>query len=167
MMRKLISITFLLALTVFTVVAQQKTDFSGTWKLNVAKSDFGALPAPEGRTDVITHKDPSLIDAVTAATAEGKQEYTAKYTTDGKEAVNMIGPREIKSTIKWDGSSVVFMSKFQYGDADVVGENKWTLSADGKTLTMSIHYTSSMGETDQTLVYEKQDSGAAVPAKTP
>jgi hypothetical protein len=72
MIRKLLSITFLLTLTAFTVVAQQKTDFSGTWKLNIAKSDFGPLPAPASRTDVVTHKDNSLSDKVTQESAEGK-----------------------------------------------------------------------------------------------
>ena len=41
MIRKVISLTFLLALTAVSVFAQ-KTDYSGTWKMNVAKSDFGA-----------------------------------------------------------------------------------------------------------------------------
>ena len=165
MLRKLLSITFLLAVTLITVVAQQKPDFSGTWKLNVAKSEFGMLPGPTSRTDVITHKDPSLSDSVTLENAEGKQQYVANYTTDGKEAVNKIGPREIKSTLKWVGSNLAVSSKLVYNDADVTGESTWALSADGKTLTISVHYTSPMGETDQKLVFEKQESGAAAPAK--
>jgi len=40
MLRKLLSIAFLLALPLTAIVAQQKPDFSGTWKLNVAKSEF-------------------------------------------------------------------------------------------------------------------------------
>ena len=160
MIRKLLSITFLLALPLVTVVAQQKPDFSGTWKLNLAKSEFGVLPPPESRTEVITHKDPTLADAVTQEGAEGKQQYTANYTTDGKEVVNMIGPREVRATIKWVGNSLAMTAKFQYEGADVVGDNTWTLSADGKTLTMSIHYSSSIGEADQKFVYDKQEAGA-------
>jgi hypothetical protein len=33
---------------------------------------------------------------------------------------------------------------------------KWTLSADGKTLTIESHFSSSMGEGDQKQVLEKQ-----------
>ena len=168
MIRKLLSITFLLAMPIFTVVAQQKPDFSGTWKLNVAKSEFGVLPPLESRTDVITHKDPSLSDSVTQEGAEGKQQYTTNYTTDGKEVVNQIGPREFKTTVKWVGSSLTLTSKFVYEGADVVGESTWTLSSDGKTLTVNIHYASSLGEVDQKFVYEKQDGGAsATPATKP
>ena len=166
MICKLISIAFLIALSVVSVLAQQKTDFSGTWKLNVAKSEFGILPPPESRTDVITHKEPVLSDSVTLSGAEGKQQFVAKYTTDGKDAVNMIGPLEVKSTIKWVGNSLAMTSKFVYEGTDVVGESNWSLSADGKTLTVSTHYASSLGEIDQKFVFEKQESDAA-PATKP
>ena len=168
MIRKLLSIAFVLALPLITAVAQQKPDFSGTWKLNVAKSEFGALPGPKSRVDVITHKDPSLSVNVTQEGADGRLQYTANYTTDGKEAVNQIGPREVKSTLKWAGSNLLMTSKLVYNDVDVTGELTWALSADGKTRTVSIHYASAMGETDQKLIFEKQESGAAAaPAKTP
>jgi hypothetical protein len=163
MIRKLLAITFLIALPLVSAFAQ-KPDFSGTWKLNVAKTDFGVLPGPTSRTDVITHKDPSLSDSVTAEGAQGKQEYTVSYTTDGKEAVNKIGPREIKSTLKWAGSNLVISSKFLYNDAEVTSEATWALSPDGKTMTVNAHFTSTMGEADQKFVYEKQEGGAT-PAK--
>jgi hypothetical protein len=168
MIRKLLSIAFLIALPAAAAFAQQKPDFSGTWKLNVAKSDFGVLGGPDSRTDVITHKEPSLTDDVTSEGAQGKQQYTVKYTTDGKEATNQVGPREIKSTLKWDGSNLVISSKFMYNDAEVLGQATWALSADGKTLTINVHYTSSLGDADQKVTLEKQESAPpAVPAKTP
>ena len=166
MIRKLIFLTVLVAFATVTGLAQQKPDFSGTWKLNVAKSDFGPLPPPESRTDVITHKEPSITDEVSAAGAQGKQQYTAKYTTDGKEVTNQIATREVKSILKWKGSNLVINSTLVYEGSDVKGVGTWSLSADGKTLTISAHYTSAMGEADQKLIFEKQESAAA-PAKTP
>jgi hypothetical protein len=163
MIRKLLFMTVLVGLSLVSVSAQQKPDFSGTWKLNVAKSDFGILGGPTSRTDVITHKDPSLAVSGTAEGPQGKQEVSLNYTIDGKEAVNKIGDREIKSTLKWAGSNLVINSKFIYNDADVVGEENWTLSADGKTLTIARHFSSSLGEADQKFVLEKQE--AAAPAK--
>ncbi|MCM3872718.1 MAG: hypothetical protein ND895_18710 [Pyrinomonadaceae bacterium] len=166
MIRKLVSITFLIALPLVSVFSQQKPDFSGTWKLNVAKSDYGQLPGPDSRTDVITHKDPSLSNSVTAEGAQGKQAYTVSYTTDGKEVVNNIGPREVKSTLKWVGSDLKVSSKFDYNGAPVTSEATWSLSADGKTLTINVHFTSAMGEADQKIIFEKQEaSPAAAPAK--
>ena len=168
MIRRLLSITFLLALPIATVFAQQKPDFSGTWILNGSQSDFGILGGPNRRTDVIIHKGLSLSDSITADGVQGKQEFKFNYTTNGKEAVNKIGDREIKSTLKWAGSSLVINSKFIYNDADVVGEDNWTLSADGKTLTITRHFSSSLGEADQKFVLEKQESPApavSTPAK--
>jgi hypothetical protein len=168
MIRKLLSITFLIALPVASAFAQQKPDLTGTWKLNVAKSEFGALPGPESRTDVITHKDPALSNSVTVTNAQGKQEYTLNYTTDGKEVLNKIGERELRSTLKWAGSDLASTAKTTYNGMDVTAEGTWVLAADGKTLTISVHYASAMGETDQKLIFEKQESApAAVPAKTP
>ena len=166
MIRRLLCITFLIALPLVSAFAQQKPDFSGTWKLNVAKSEFGMLPGPTSRTDVITHKDPSVLDSVTAESAQGKQEYTISYTTDGKEVVNKVGAREIKSTLKWAGSNLVISSKFLYNEAEVTSEANWALSPDGKTLTVNVHFVSPMGEADQKFVFEKQEGGAAAtPAK--
>jgi hypothetical protein len=166
MIRKLVLISILTALPLLSALGQQKPDFSGTWKLNVAKSDFGQLGGPTGRTDVITHKEPSISNNVTVETAEGKQEYTVNYTTDGKEATNKIGPREVKSTLKWVGSELKINAKFLYNEMDVTAEYTWSLSPDGKTLTISAHFTSSMGDADQKFVFEKQEGGAApAPAK--
>jgi hypothetical protein len=52
-------------------------------------------------------------------------------------------------------------------DADVDVVATWILSADGKTLTISVHLTSAMGEADQKLTLEKQDGAAAAPATKP
>jgi hypothetical protein len=165
MIRKTVLITFLVALPLMSVFAQQKTDFSGTWKLNVAKSEFGMLGGPTSRTDVITHKDPSLLDSVTAEGPQGKVQYSTSYTTDGKEAVNKVGEREVKSTLKWVGSDLVFSSKLTYNDMPVTGGSTWALSPDGKTLTVTAHYTSAMGDADQKFIFEKQEAAAATPAK--
>ncbi|HEY6392112.1 MAG TPA: hypothetical protein VIX89_12585 [Bryobacteraceae bacterium] len=166
--------TLVAALTVTafaaSLAAQSKPNFSGTWKLNVSKSEFGPLPSPDSRTDVIEHNDPVLKVSTSAESAQGKQNFNVTYTTDGKEVVNKQGPREIKSTVVWDGSNLVVNSKFSFNDQDVTIKNVWTLSADGKTLTQNAHLAAQMGEVDQKMVYEKQEGGAVtatVPAAKP
>jgi hypothetical protein len=167
MIRKLLSITFLLALPLVTVVAQQKPDFSGTWKLNVSKSDYGVLPGPTSRTDVITHKEPSISNHVTSESDQGKLDYTLTYSTDGKETTNTVGERVAKSTAKWEGNNLIINSKLKVGDADIDVVATWVLSADGKTLTLNVHLSSAMGEADQKIVFERQDSAPAAPATKP
>ena len=149
-----------------TLAAQNKPNFTGTWKLNVSKSDFGPLPGPTSRTDVIEHSDPALKVSSAVENAQGKQSNTSTYTTDGKEIVNKMGPREIKSTVTWEADKLVVNSKFSFNDNDVTVKSVWTLSADGKTLTQNAHLAAQMGEADQTMVFEKQD-GSAATAATP
>jgi hypothetical protein len=169
MLRRAMIATLAVAALAVSVSAQSKPDMSGTWKLNVAKSDFGPLPPPDSRTDIFTQTDAGLKDAVSESGAQGKQEYTANYTFDGKEVVNTAGPFEIKSTAKWDGPLLAIASKLKFQDQDVEVKAVWTLSADGKTLTNDTHFTSAMGEADQKLIYDKAgDASASVapPAAT-
>jgi hypothetical protein len=134
-----------------------KTNYSGTWKMNVAKSDFGPLPPSSGRTDIITHNDPVLKDAVSDDGAQGKQEYTLSLTTDGKEATNNAGGMEAKSTASCEGANLIVGTKLNFQGTDVTIRTVWVLSADGKTLTQSAHLVAgALGETDQTFIFEKQ-----------
>ena len=160
------SIASAFAVLVFTasLAAQSKPNFSGTWKLNVAKSDFGVLPPSNGRTDIIDHQDPNLKDTVSDDAAQGQQNYTLAMTTDGKEAINKPGGLEMKNVATWDASNLLVNTKLQFQGSDVTIKTSWALSADGKTLTESAHFESQMGETDQKLIFEKQEGVATAVA---
>ncbi len=81
------------------VPAQAKTDFSGTWKINPGKSDFGPMPAPGGITERIAHHDPDLKASIASTGGpQGDMSYDVNYTTDGKECTNSVGGNEFKST---------------------------------------------------------------------
>lgn len=164
MIRRLLSVTFLLALPIACVFAQQKPDFSGTWKLNLAKSDFGLLGGPTSRTDVISHKGASLSSSTVADSVQGKQEYKINYTTDGKEAVNKLGPYEVKSILKWAGGNLVISSRFIFNNVNITSEATWTLSPDGKTLTVNTDFKGALGDSSQKLVFEKQEVAAPTAA---
>jgi hypothetical protein len=137
--------------------AQAKTDFSGTWKLNSGKSDFGQMPAPDSITQKITHADPSLkANVASTGGMQGDMTYELSYTTDGKECVNHIGEGELKSTLKWDGDDLVVDSKGAFGGTEFTAKARWNLSSDGKTLTVTQHFSSAMGEGDVKEVFDKQ-----------
>jgi len=140
----------------FAASLAAKPNFSGTWVLDVSKSDFGLLPGPSSRTDVIEHNDPMLKDSVTQEGAQGAQNLTLNYTTDGKEATNEQGPMSVKSTLAWEGDNLVVNSKTNLQGNDITIRQVWTLSPDGKTLTLNAHLTAAaLGETDQKLVFAK------------
>lgn len=160
MSRHAIVSAFIVLALAASVSAQSKPNFSGTWKLNVAKSDFGVLPPSNGRTDIIDHQDPNLKDTVSDDAAQGQQNYTLSMTTDGKEAINKPGGLEMKNVATWDASNLMVNTKLQFQGSDVTIKTSWALSADGKTLTESAHFESQMGETDQKLIFEKQEGAA-------
>jgi hypothetical protein len=136
--------------------AQAKPNFSGTWKVNTAKSDFGAMPAPDTRTDKITHEDPDLKLHVAQSSQMGEMNYDAVYTTDGKECTNSVNGNVFKSTLKWEGDELALDTKGSFNGNEFTAKDRWTLSEDGKTMTVQRHLASAMGETDQKVVFEKQ-----------
>jgi hypothetical protein len=138
------------------VQASAKPNFSGTWKLNVSKSEFGPMPAPDSRTDKITHEDPTLKDTVSQTGQMGDTTADITYSTDGKETTNSIRGNEIKSTAKWDGDILVIDSKGAFNGQDVTLNDHWSLSEDGKTLTITRHASTPIGDADQKVVLEKQ-----------
>lgn len=145
----------LVTLSVGTLFAQSKPNFSGEWKMVPAKSDFGMMPAPTTAVQKITHNDPELKVVNTQTGDQGTFTTESTYTTDGKECVNKGRMGDVKSTLKWDGNALVIDSKLDFQGTEVAITNRWTLSEDGKTLTMNMHFASGMGEGDAKIVYEK------------
>ena len=133
-----------------------KPNFTGDWKLNTAKSDFGQFPAPSSMTQKATHDDPALKVATKMATENGDLEFESVYSTDGKETTNTFGPGSMKSVAKWEGDTLTVQTKGQFGDSEITIQDKWEASADGKTVTIHRHFASSQGESDQKLVFDKQ-----------
>ena len=136
--------------------AQSQTDFSGNWKLNLGKSEYGMLPPPESRSDKIEQTKEGISDSVSAVNQQGKMDYVIKFTTDGKENAVTAGGRNVKITAVWDGPALVVTQKLDFQGQEVVAKAKWTLSDDKSTLTQTVHLTSPMGEMDQKVVFEKQ-----------
>lgn len=147
--------------------AQAKPDFSGTWKLNVMKSDFGPVPGPSAQTDVIQQSGQTLKINVSAEGDQGKMQYTEALTTDGKEVaiapdspVAHPAPEVTLQTVSatWDGATLNVSQKLTYGGDPVTGVSHYTLSADGKVLTVASDYQSPEGGASRTFVFDKQDA---------
>lgn len=76
-------VAVLVALVLAGVQPAAKPDFSGDWKMNSAKSDFGAVPGPSLMTRKITHAEPALTIVEEQRSDLGNQLATRKYVTDG------------------------------------------------------------------------------------
>ena len=144
--------------------AQDHPNFTGTWKLNITKSDPGGF-GPTARTDVITQDGATLTDKVTSSARTGDSNYTAVFTINGTKitvppdspqaTIGMLTVEDV--TASWNGASlVVVVNANVRGQVELTSKDTYTLSADGKTLTIAGHASTQMGDLDSTLVFDKQ-----------
>jgi hypothetical protein len=101
----------------------------------------------------ILHEDPMLKMTIVQANDEGERTLEQVYRTDGTESVNKVGSREVKSIAKWDGEVLVISSE---GD-DLAQSERWTLSEDGKVLTLVNRIKSPRGNFEVTVVMDKEE----------
>ena len=143
-----------IALAAGPATAQQKPNFSGDWKINQTKSNFGGVPAPDTFTRKIVHAEPSIAIDEEQATPIGLQQSQRKMTTDGKDSFFSVSGADVKANAKWDGSTLVVVTNVEV--ASIVYNDRMSLSPDGKTLTSTVRLDTPQGSVDVVVVFEKQ-----------
>jgi hypothetical protein len=151
-MKKCFTVVAALAMTLLAAPSQAAPNLTGVWKLNLSKSDYGPVPQPEAMTRTINHNDPSLQVSTYQKGAQGEATTELKYSTDGKPAEN----KGSKGSAKWDGEKLVVDSVRDMQGSELKFHEVWSLSADGKIMTILNHITAPQGEFDLTLVFDKQ-----------
>ena len=165
MTARFLSTAALLAFATAPALAQAKPDFSGSWKLNVEKSDpMGGGGGGGGgggmMRDAVTTITQTATE-LTVVTKFGENSRTATYKLDGSESVNpgMRGG-ETKSKAKWDGATLVLEHVRNMsgpnGDMQMTSKEVRSLSADGKTMTVVTTSQGPNGEMTRKMVYDKQ-----------
>ena len=159
--------------TVAVASAQPKTNFAGTWALDKSKSQ--GLDQRMQNLDVtwtITQDDSKISveskvtggDAPAGGGGGGRGMGGPRtYALDGKEVTTdaggqMGGTNTTKA--KWSGSTLELSSvragNFNGNDFKATTDDKMSLSADGKTMSVVRHSESPRGTTDSTMVFNKQ-----------
>jgi hypothetical protein len=134
--------------------AADKPNYSGEWKLNLTKSNFGQFPPPGSIVRKIQHKDPALSIVEDQAAGGAQSTTTRKITTDGKIATQELNGVAAACSAVWDGADIVATTAL-----DSVGlkfTDRMSVSSDGKTLTSKVHIASPQGEGDLTIVFDRQ-----------
>ena len=79
------------------------------------------------------------------------------YTIGGKEEIKKTDDGIIHAvSVKWEGTTLVFLRTEQEGANTTSTREVWSLSENGKTLTATRHITSWRGTKDEETVYERQ-----------
>lgn len=120
-----------------TLCFAQKTDFSGSWTLNKAKSDFGSLPEqmiPDASTRVITNSAAEMKMKGTERSSRGERTMELAFKLDGSPSVNSQRGADVTTNATWDGDAVVMKSKIDVGGTALDMEERYSLSADRQML---------------------------------
>ena len=150
-MKKLI-----LAAAVLAASAAAAPNLTGDWKLNLQKSQYGPIPAPIEVTRKIKLEGINLAMSTVQKTTQRDSTSELKYTTDGKLCVNPVTNGDAKGTAHWDGDALIIESSQQNGPQELKSREVWTLSADGKTLTIQTHLTLPQGGVNVKQVFDRQ-----------
>ncbi len=132
-------------------------DYSGTWELDPAKSDFGPQPAPARMVMRVRHAGTSLqiIGEVGTATAERRD--SVVYALGGPAVAHEIanvGPSLTSAAV--EGGQIVTRSTIRMQGAEIPVSSRWALAPDGRVLTVYRNVTTSMGELAMQLVFNKK-----------
>ena len=133
----------------------EKPNFSGTWKLNAGRSDFGKMPVPQKLERVITHSEPKLTVQSVTSSPQGELRSASTYMTNDTESVNTVRGTQVKSVVSWVGPTLVVRSTRQVQGVEILAVEHWSLSVDGKVLTVINKISSPAGVVEATTVMDR------------
>lgn len=116
--------------------ADEKPSLSGHWEVELERS---TQRGPETRriTIDLDHREESLIQDVRAEEANGEEERAIfSYRIDG-ETENLIGGSSAVSRANWEGPELVIENRRTRAGSEFRFKDHWSLSEDGRTLTMT------------------------------
>lgn len=133
-----------------------RPNFSGTWKMNAAKSSFGELPQPLEYERRIDHKEPLIQMTVRQVGPMGEQSVDAVLRTDGQPTTNKYRGGEAKTTAEWASRELELTTTRSLEGGEAVTRETWSLSEDGKTLSSITRMKTPRGVFEIKLVLEKK-----------
>jgi hypothetical protein len=141
-----LTLLFLVALTCSGQQKTSKPDFSGSWIIAGPSEDSqgGGTDTPFMRVE---HKEPQL-KVTFSVHSKSSQRDVWSLTTDGTGNSNRINGKETKSRTFWQGNNLVTEWETKGNGQPVHHRQTWTLSKDGKRLTLAMHD----GESEMTVV---------------
>jgi hypothetical protein len=154
-------ISWSLAAPLFATAPER--DFSGSWILMETRSDVRALGVDPEPFLTVTQDERALR----VKTAIGDRELAWSYALDGSET--RAGGRN--SIVKWEGAALLINTLVSSPENHTVME-RWRLSADRATLTITRQIVRARGDVEGRLVYRRagtrvEETKAPAPAPPP
>ena len=137
-------------------------NFSGDWKLNESKSNLGQFNRAAKSMKIQGNVESIAIQRVSTNRAGEAVTTDEKLTFDDKETESTVfGNSKKKSKAKWsdDGKKLTVKSVIVFDrngeKMEIKTTEVWTLSDDGKTLTIESTSESPQGSNTTKMVYDK------------
>ena len=140
-------------LSVVSVSAQERPDFTGTWQEDTGSSTSVNIEriVQQGPEMKIDRRGSSTSGPVGAGWSGD-----SSYRTDGTELYMAAGRRESWLTVNWQGAVLVFQRVIRDGLRVTVRRESWTLSDDGNTLTKLRRTIDPEGVNNEKVVFHRQ-----------
>jgi hypothetical protein len=168
-------LVIIFAASVSAIAQNTKVDYSGKWALDLSASKLDARQNIESMTMTVTQTEKELkIETATkrAAPPDGVAQAgrggrgparggdgTVVYSLDGKETSvdqeSPMGPLPVKYLAKQEGSVLKLSLSRTIYTTTMATNDEWSLSADGKTLTVKREMTTPRGVNSSTMVFKK------------
>ena len=139
------------------------THLSGTWVINLAKSNFGKLPPPTVDSSTVTRAGTIYqIDATNDFGGQGRQHLTYKWPVgDGETTTDLPNGAMMHTTIKVAHDTLTFSSEISVqGKTVALQTGRVYLSPDGNSLTREMDIVPLVGPSSEPihllLVYDRR-----------
>jgi len=157
MTRRFWALAIAATLSCGAALAADKPNFTGNWKINNAKSDFGPMPqGPEKFERTVDHQGADVKVKTTQSMQGNERTTDVAYTIDGKEHDIQMGPATAKVTASWKDATLEVVAKREIQGNAITSTELWSLSADGKLLTVDSTIAAPQGEFKLKFVLDKQ-----------
>ena len=148
---------WLLTFYLFTAplsAADPDRDFSGKWTLDTGSSRLQGLDIPAEPALTIVQQETAIHCSTNAS-----------YALDGSETKYRVGGTTHSSAVKWEGAALL-INTLVSGPRDYTVMDRWKLSRDHATLTITRQVMRGTRETEGVLVY-RGEGWQAPPAVPP
>lgn len=155
--------SFALFVMITALALAAPPDLSGKWVMNKEKSNFRL--GPDGPTPDFTVTIEQTAEAIKVkqhmSSDRGDFDRDFTLTPDGQSReMPWFMNRPAKVTVKWDQAVLLVQAVQELQGGQMEGtmttNDRWELSADGKTLTIDTKMQGPMGEWESKRVMEKQ-----------
>ncbi len=111
-------------------------NFTGIWKANLSRSKFLG-PVPVAVTAKIEHSGLELrAEMVVTKADEGEERVVFQCWTNGEQDKSLLNGRAVRGSARWEGEELVIESWMQMGTRELHFCDYWSLSPDGRRLSM-------------------------------